>query len=396
MVRLRPLRPLPLFDHVKLSEALVAAGVKTLHVQNILSHVSSNFESQEGSDDWYSVPGLPHAAMEVLREKFAPLTSRLQSRRDSSNGSTTKLLLELQDGLRVECVIMRHDASAGVYAGQQRPGGPRATLCISSQVGCQMGCKFCATGSMGLQGDMAAGEIVEQLLHAQRVCPIRNIVFMGMGEPLNNYYAVCQAVRAFTLPPFNLSPNHITVSTVGVVPRILSMADDMPGINLALSLHAPNQELRTEIVPSAKAFRIDKLMGAVERYLQKSTGKRVFVEYVMLAGVNDSVGHAEELGQLLRGCSSSVVLNLIPYNATSVADAFTSPTAATVGQFQSIMREKFSVRTTVRKEMGADIAGACGQLALHQPSGPVKGWVQTSAAVGERDIEDLAELKILV
>ncbi|KAL2642086.1 hypothetical protein R1flu_009673 [Riccia fluitans] len=148
------------------------------------------------------VPDLPKAAYSLLESHFKSTTSKLKSEHFSSDGTTIKLLIELQNGQAVESVIMRHDASAGKYAGGPRQGGPRATLCVSSQVGCNMGCTFCATGTMGLKGNLSAGDIVEQLVHANRITPIRNIVFMGMGEPLNNYQAVLQAIKTMIGPQF--------------------------------------------------------------------------------------------------------------------------------------------------------------------------------------------------
>eukprot|EP00854_Cymbomonas_tetramitiformis_P020500 gene20500-24572_t len=253
------------------------------------------------------IPELPKKVYEVVPQEFGDSlgTSKIVEQNTSSDGTTTKILLEFQDGLRAESVIMRYDSALGrnTEANASRAGNKRATLCVSSQVGCQMGCTFCATGTMGLIGDLTAGEILEQLVMANKITPIRNIVFMGMGEPLNNYAEVVGAVNAMIDPRrFGLSPAHVTVSTVGVVPRIIQastgfspaivtipmmgvayqwpkgdvggvwtgetmqMAEDLPAVNFALSLHAPTQELRVKIVPSAKAFPLDKLMAAVDRH----------------------------------------------------------------------------------------------------------------------------------
>jgi hypothetical protein len=186
-----------------------------------------------------------------------------------------KLLVQLQDGLSVEAVIMTY---AGNSSSEDCPGKSRATVCVSSEVGCQMGCTFCATGTMGLIAELTPGEIVEQLVHARAVKTVRNVVFMGMGEPLNNYNAVAAAIRLMIHPQiFALKQRSITVSTVGVVHRLAALARDLPGVSLALSLHAPNQELRRLIVPSAQAFKLDKLMAAVDAYMA-ATGNRVFIE----------------------------------------------------------------------------------------------------------------------
>lgn len=183
--------------------------------------------------------------------------------------------MQLQDGLSVEAVIMTY---AGNSSSEDCPGKSRATVCVSSEVGCQMGCTFCATGTMGLIAELTPGEIVEQLVHARAVKTVRNVVFMGMGEPLNNYNAVAAAIRLMIHPQiFALKQRSITVSTVGVVHRLAALARDLPGVSLALSLHAPNQELRRLIVPSAQAFKLDKLMAAVDAYMT-ATGNRVFIE----------------------------------------------------------------------------------------------------------------------
>ena len=204
-------------------------------------------------------------------------TSKVTSSSVSSDGETVKLLVQLQDGLSVEAVIMTYSGNGSDDCASKS----RATVCVSSEVGCQMGCTFCATGTMGLIAELTSGEIVEQLVHARSVKPVRNVVFMGMGEPLNNYNAVAAAIRLMIHPQvFALKQRSITVSTVGVTHRLASLARDLPGVSLALSLHAPNQQLRRLIVPSAQAFKLDKLMAAVDAYTS-ATGNRVFVEYTL-------------------------------------------------------------------------------------------------------------------
>ncbi|GAQ91144.1 radical SAM superfamily protein [Klebsormidium nitens] len=373
MVAQRCLRPAPVFDEPALRRAFEAAGVKEVHLGAVWQHVISSAGAGRPED----APGLPGSAREVLQRHFAAVTSSVQEVKTSADGSTSKLLIRLQDGLQVEAVIMRYDASAGRYAGGPRPGGPRATLCVSSQVGCKMGCTFCATGTMGLLGDLAAGEIVEQLFHASQICPIRNVVFMGMGEPLNNYSAVVAAVRTLTAPrAFGLSPSHVTVSTVGVIPRMLTLPADLPGVRLALSLHAPTQALRATLVPAARAYPLDRLMAALDAY-QAASGGGVLVEYVMLDGVNDREEDAAALGALLRG--RDVFVNLIPYNPAAAADTYRPSSALSLGYFQHVLRDGHGLHATVRQEMGQDIAGACGQLAA-QAAGPQR----------TPDIEDIA------
>lgn len=371
-------------------------------------------------------PGIPLAAAAVLKESFVRRTTTLVAARASPGGGATKLLLRLQDGLEVESVIMEYDTTADGGA----RGGLRRTLCVSSQAGCAMGCTFCATGTMGELGSLYAAEILEQAdwaaaavadAEAAAAAPpaprppatpgrrparpstfaIRNVVFMGMGEPLNNYEAVVAAVAGLTdSRRFGLRRSAVTVSTVGVVPRLRTMAADMPGVSLALSLHAPDQATRARIVPSARAYPLPRLMDAVARY-QAASGRRVFVEYVLLAGVNDAVAQAEALGELLKG--RDVVVNLIPWNpvppppvaaAGSERDAppsveppelFAAPGAAAVDAFAAAVRAA-GLPATVRKELGQDVAAACGQLALTATRGVGKG----GRAAEARDIEDAA------
>ncbi|KUF89713.1 putative RING finger protein P32A8.03c [Phytophthora nicotianae] len=250
----------------------------------------------------------------------------------------------------------------------------RNTLCVSSQVGCQMGCTFCATGTLGIIADLCSGEILEQLAHANRVAPIRNVVFMGMGEPLNNYDAVLAAIRAMT-KVFGLAPKYITLSTVGVIHRIRQLSRDAPLVRLALSLHAPTQEMRSEIVPTSTAYPLDKLMAAIDDHLAMKEGRLVMVEYCMLAGVNDSIETAHILGKLLQ--NRSVHVNLIPYNTTDVGAQFHSPSPEDIRAFHAVLRDPYNLKATIRENHGTDIDGACGQLALkNKPD-------------GSRDIEDL-------
>lgn len=260
---------------------------------------------------------------------------------------------------------MRYDSRLGKYNGKSRHGGPRSTLCVSSQVGCKMGCTFCATGSMGFKSNLTSGEIVEQLVHASRISPIRNVVFMGMGEPLNNYRALVEAINVMTGLPFQLSPKRITVSTVGIIHAINKFHSDLPGLNLAVSLHAPVQEIRCQIMPAARAFPLVKLMDSLQQY-QKNSQQKIFIEYIMLDGVNDEEEHAHQLGKLLD--TFQVVINLIPFNPIGSLSKFKTTSEEKVSSFQKILRGTYGIRTTVRKEMGQDISGACGQLVVNKRS----------------------------
>ncbi|CAL6417541.1 unnamed protein product [Bathycoccus prasinos] len=306
---------------------------------------------------------IPLWARNRAPETFSLLTTRIAVAETSGDASTTKLIVELQDGHRVEAVIIRH------LKGRRAEGkkGLGATLCISSQVGCKMGCTFCATGTMGELGNLTTGEIVEQVAHARRIEPrVRNIVFMGMGEPLNNYDAVVDAIRCMSQSEnqmgFNIPCPKICVSTVGVIPNIYRFSEDCPTVSMALSLHAPTQEIRKKIVPTATAYPLDELMRCLDDYLAKSEKNSMLVEYCVLKGINDTKECARLLGELLGG--KKVVLNFIPYNPTDVIAGHERPEMEDIQAMNTILREEYGMTTTVRQEMGSDIAGACGQLAI--------------------------------
>jgi len=322
---------------------------------------------------------IPSSFYAILKD-WKITTSKLVHVSESTDYVTTKLLIELESGNQIEAVVLRHNK--------------RTTLCVSSQVGCKMGCTFCATGTLGQKENLSAGEILEQVVHANRFLKtsaeprtVSNIVFMGMGEPLNNYHAVVTACRAVN-SRFGLQQHRLTVSTVGVVNRMKTLHEDLPGVSLALSLHAPNQELRKKIIPTAGAYPIPKLLEALETYLgqrKASTGKDAYVmiEYILLAGVNDMPEIAEELAQLLMPLKSQVKVNLIPYNPIfnpeGLAKTFVQPSEEAQVRFKSILQDRHGIFCTIRTEMGQDVNGACGQLAC----------ISKEAREGGVDIEDL-------
>ncbi|XP_057450337.1 uncharacterized protein LOC130741439 [Lotus japonicus] len=350
------------FEKIGIDSKFIPIIWKHLHL-----HLNLNLNlNLNGEGEWERhVPSLPSSAYQFLRSNFPnPLSSSLHSVFHSADNLTTKLLIKLHNGAFVEAVIMRYDTRLGKYGGKPRPGGLRATLCISSQVGCKMGCKFCATGSMGFKNNLSSGEIVEQLVHASTFAQIRNVVFMGMGEPLNNYSAVVQAVRIMTGSPFQLSFKRITISTVGIIHSIKRLHNDLPGLNLAVSLHAPAQDIRCQIMPAARAFPLEKLMDSLQEYQTKSLHK-ILIEYIMLDGVNDEEQHAHQLGKLLQ--TFQVVVNLIPFNSIGILSEFKPSSEQKVSKFQKILRGSYNIRTTVRKQMGEDISGACGQLVVNLP-----------------------------
>ena len=278
----------------------------------------------------------------------------------SADGYTQKFLFRLRDRQTVETVLM----------GYHR----RRTVCISTQVGCAMDCPFCATGQAGFARNMTSGEIVSQVLFTARRLLVRqgpahtpgspsargitNVVFMGMGEPFVNYQPTWQAVEKLTDPRgFGLGARHVTISTVGIIPGIEKFAQEHLQVNLAVSLHAPNDELRNRLVPINRRFPLGQLMDACRQY-QRLTHRRITFEYALMSGVNDAVEHALELAQLLRGLTAHV--NLIPLNPTA-GSPLRPTTRAQVRAFREAL-ERQGIPATVRIGRGLDINAGCGQL----------------------------------
>ena len=292
---------------------------------------------------------LPAALKTAIAEKMKLSSVALVHEATSGDGQTTKFLFALADGKEIEAVLMRHK-------------GGRTTACISSQAGCALKCDFCATGQGGFFRHMSSLEIFDQAVFVARRArdehkTLTNLVFMGMGEPFLNYDAVMDAVALLNDGDgFNLGARHITISTAGVVPGIERFSGEGVQVNLAISLHAPDDALREKIMPINKKWPIRVLMKAVRDYIA-ATNRKVFYEYLMLAGVNDRPHDAKQLADLLGGPLHHV--NLIPYNATDAAYGCSSP--ATMRRFQDMLRER-GVPSTVRHTMGSDIAAACGQL----------------------------------
>jgi 23S rRNA (adenine2503-C2)-methyltransferase len=268
----------------------------------------------------------------------------------SQDHQTTKALFRLHDGKEVEAVLMEHR-------------GGRTTVCISSQAGCAFACVFCSTGQAGFNRNLSAGEIFDQAWFfaralAERQKRITNVVFMGMGEPFHNYDAVIEAVALLNDPHgFGLGHRHITISTVGLVDKIDAFSKEQLQVNLAISLHAPTDELRSRMMPVNRRFPLAELMAACERYV-RATNRKVFFEYVMLEGVNDDAACARALAELMRGRLYHV--NLIPYNSTPDGPFAATPDRG-IREFAAVLNEA-GVPVTVRQNMGRDIAAACGQL----------------------------------
>ena len=304
--------------------------------------------------DFESMTDLPQHLRDALAERFRLGPGELVQDLDSEDGSTSKSLLRLSDGELVESVLMRYDPF-----GARRP---RFTVCVSTQAGCAMGCTFCATGAQGFRRQLSSGEIVWQVLTARRRAraegqDLSNVVFMGMGEPLANYEATSAALtRLTTADSLGMSPRRVTVSTIGLLPGIRRLAADHPQVNLAISLHAPDEELRRELVPVPSASLADILAAA--RAYTEQTRRRVSFEYVLLAGTNDSPSQARALGAQLRELRCHV--NLIPLNPTPGVVGRRPSRRATLA-FQTAL-EGCGIATTVRVEKGRDILAACGQL----------------------------------
>jgi 23S rRNA (adenine2503-C2)-methyltransferase len=292
---------------------------------------------------------LPRTLREELADSYRPLQTTVQ-RLLSSRDGTRKLLLRLGDGHLVETVLL--------------PEADRRTVCISTQVGCGMGCVFCASGLEGVVRNLSSGEILEQLLQARNLLPeeerLTHVVVMGMGEPLANLEALLQALQQATDPDgLGLSARHVTISTVGLPARIRQLADLRKQYHLAISLHAPTEELRNHIVPTNAAIGLSAILEAAD-YFQATTGRQVTYEYVLLRDLNDRPEHAAELVRLLRGRQAH--LNLIPFNDVAGLP-YRRLTQQALDDFLAILRQG-GLSVKVRKRKGADIDAACGQLRM--------------------------------
>jgi 23S rRNA (adenine2503-C2)-methyltransferase len=287
-----------------------------------------------------------------LRDKLAShfvITTLNTAIKQTSSDGTIKFLFELHDGYSIETVLMRHDYGNSV--------------CVTTQVGCRIGCTFCASTLGGLKRHLEAGEIVAQVVKVQQTLDetderVSSVVIMGIGEPFDNYDNMMSFLKIINHEKaLNIGARHITVSTSGIVPKIYKFADEETQINFAISLHAPNTELRSRLMPINKAYKLDDLMKAVRYYIDK-TGRRISFEYGLFGGVNDSVEHAEELAELLKGLKCHV--NLIPVNYVPERDYVRTPRDK-IFEFEKTLKNK-GINVTIRREQGSDIAAACGQL----------------------------------
>ena len=282
----------------------------------------------------------------LLNEKCQIFDCKIKTRQISTDG-TVEYLIEFSDGLYAETVLMRFDNRANL------------SMCVSSQVGCKMGCIFCATGKNGFKRNLLPHEIVSQILLAQidTGLKITNVVFMGQGEPLDNIENVKTALRLIN-KNLQISIRRITLSTSGIIPKIYELADNDLIPTLAISLHAPNHQIREKIMPVEKKYNLDELKKALLNYSYK-TKDRVTIEYILIKDLNDSVECAKELIEYLKDLKCNI--NLIPYNSVA-EDKYQKPDKKTMMKFKYILEES-GKKVTIRLERGADIDAACGQLA---------------------------------
>jgi 23S rRNA (adenine2503-C2)-methyltransferase len=354
--RKKPPRHLADLTEAERVETVTAAGLPGFRAKQLSTHYFSRLV-----DDPAEMTDLPAGQRdELVAALLPPLMTPLRTM-EADRGTTRKTLWRLFDGALVESVLMRY------------PG--RVTMCVSSQAGCGMACPFCATGQMGMTRNLSTAEIIEQVRRAAVLCRdgelrrgprrLSNIVFMGMGEPLANYKAVIGAVRRLVAPApsgFGMSARNVTVSTVGLVPAIDKLTKEGIPVTLALSLHAPDDELRTELVPINTRWTVGEALDAARRYFE-ATGRRVSIEYALIKDMNDHAWRADLLGaELNKRGRGWVHVNPIPLNPTP-GSIWTASERDVEEEFVTRLRAA-GIPTTVRDTRGSDIDGACGQLAV--------------------------------
>ncbi len=341
---MRPDAPLGLFDLTPeaLGERMAGHGEAPYRAGQIIEWVY-----RRGATSFDDMSNLPKALRGRLAESLPIYNSNLVRKSDAKDG-VIKLLLGWPDGASSECVLI--------------PDDRRRTACISTQVGCPVGCGFCASGLDGLDRHLTAGEIVEQAMRIRQLCGpsdrLSNVVFMGLGEPLANYDATLAAVRTINADwGMNIAARKITISTVGLPKAIERLADEGLQITLAISLHAPNDDLRRRIIPWAKSIRLQHLIDAANRYFHK-TSREVTLEYILLGGLNDAPQHARQLAGVARKMRSNV--NLIRYNPVKTLP-YQRPTAQSSQAFLQVLRQA-GVNAHLRRSRGLTVDAACGQL----------------------------------
>ncbi len=329
------------FDLESLKELIVSYGEKSFRAKQIFDDLYKS-KNREISDFRL----LPSNLISTLEKEYSVFDFKLIKRLVSKDKQTSKYLFLTKDDKYVETVLMRYD-----YGN---------TLCVSSQIGCRMGCNFCASTVHGLDRSLDSYEMIEQIAFVQNIESLRisNIVIMGMGEPLDNYAQVIDFIRKITDSQlFDISVRKITLSTCGIAPKIRALADEGLAINLALSLHNPFNEKRREIMPVGAKYSVKEVMSAIDYYVKK-TGRRVTIEYTMISGENDGVDEAKELCSLLKG--KLIHVNLIALNEVEGKSKKAS-TNKSINEFKNYLNKR-GINATLRKSLGQDIDAACGQL----------------------------------
>jgi 23S rRNA (adenine2503-C2)-methyltransferase len=337
-------------DIKEIEELVMELGYPVFRAKQIFHWIQN-----KGVTSFQEMNNLPKDLRAILDEKFFICAPEVSARVESVLGDTAKFLLKFKDGSSIETVLMTYD---------REESRDRNTVCLSTQVGCGMGCLFCATGLSGMVRNLSAGEIVAQVWAAEHWCQdknlsnVTNIVYMGMGEPLANLPAVIKSITLLNHPEgLNIGMRRVTVSTCGLVPQIYQLAEDNLGVTLAVSLHAAENSLRSRLMPINNKFPIEDVLEAACFYAEK-TGRRVTYEYILLKGVNDREKDAWALGRLLQGHLANV--NIIPANPVAET-GFLRPDPQVVTKFAQIVTS-CGVSTYIREEKGTDISAACGQL----------------------------------
>lgn len=331
----------------ELEEYFVSIGEKPFRAKQVFEWLN------RGVDSFDEMSNIPKELRERLSDAEASddiTIGRINilRKQESRTDGTIKYLFQLRESIAVESVFMKYK-----YGN---------SICVSSQAGCRMGCAFCASTIGGLTRNLSAGEILMQVIGAERDTgeKISHIVIMGTGEPFDNYDNIVKFINLVHEPKgLGLSMRNITVSTCGLVPKIMEFARDLPQVNLAVSLHAPNDEVRSRIMPVNRTYNVARLISECKRYTE-ATHRRITFEYALIAGVNDAPGQADELADLLKGMLCHV--NLIPLNEVSETGLAGSPKAQ-VQEFLARLEGR-GITATVRRELGSDIDAACGQLRL--------------------------------
>ncbi|MCR1935482.1 23S rRNA (adenine(2503)-C(2))-methyltransferase RlmN [Clostridium tepidum] len=329
------------FKLEELKEWLVNKGEKAFRAKQIFNWIYDKFIF-----DFNHMKNIPEKTKRLMSDNFYIGVPKIIKKLVSQDKNTYKFLFEFKDGNIIESVVMKY-----------KHGN---SICVSTQVGCRMGCKFCASTLDGVIRNLTSGEILSQILISQKEIDerISNVVLMGSGEPLDNFENVTKFLDLVTLDTtLNIGQRHITLSTCGIVPKIKELADREYSITLAISLHAPEDLLRKEMMPIANKYSIKDLMEACNYYIDK-TNRRITFEYALVKGKNDSIKEAKKLSELLRGRLCHV--NLIPVNEIK-ENSYRKSTLKNIELFSNILKEN-GIETTIRREMGADINAACGQL----------------------------------